>query len=117
MSDYVPVLIYAVFILAFAVLSLGVAALLRPSRSYDAKLQNYECGAEPIGEAWVQFPVGFYLVALVFLVFDVLVVFLFPWALMLRGLGLAGFWPMALFLGILALGWLYAYSEGLLDWK
>src|SRR3989338_6301211 len=109
MSDYVPVLISAPFILAFAVLSLGVAALLRPSRSYDAKLQNYECGAEPIGEAWVQFPVGFYLVALVFL--------LFPWALTLRGLGLGAFWAMALFLGILSLGWLYAYSEGLLDWK
>src|SRR3990172_6496602 len=72
MSDYVPVLIYAAFILAFAVLSLGVAALLRPSRPYDAKLQNYECGAEPIGEAWVQFPVGFYLVALVFLLFDMI---------------------------------------------
>src|SRR3989304_3192335 len=108
MSDYVPVLIYAAFILAFAVLSLAVAALLRPSRSYDAKLQNYECGAEPIGEAWVQFPVGFYLVALVFLV---------PWALTLRGLGLAAFWAMALFLGILSLGWLCAYTEGMLDWK
>ena len=117
MSDYVPVLIYAAFILAFAVLSLGVAALLRPSRSYEAKLQNYECGAEPIGEAWVQFPVGFYLVALVFLLFDVLAVFLFPWALTLRGLGLAAFWAMALFLGILSLGWLYAYTEGMLDWK
>ncbi len=117
MSDYVPVLIYGAFIIAFAVISLGVAALLRPSRSYDAKLVNYECGSEPIGEAWVQFPVGFYLVALVFLLFDVLAIFLFPWALMLRGLGLAAFWSMALFLFILSLGWLYAYTEGLLDWK
>ncbi|MBI3028350.1 MAG: NADH-quinone oxidoreductase subunit A [Candidatus Rokubacteria bacterium] len=117
MSGYLPVLIYGVIILAFAVLSLALAALLRPSRSYDAKLQNYECGAEPIGEAWVQFPVGFYLVALVFLLFDVLAVFLFPWALTLRGLGMAAFWAMALFLGILSLGWLYAYREGLLDWK
>lgn len=117
MSDYLPVLIYAAFIIAFAVVSLGVAALLRPSRSYDAKVQNYECGAEPIGEAWVQFPVGFYLVALLFLLFDVLAIFLFPWALILRGLGLAGFWAMALFLGILSLGWLYAYREGILEWK
>jgi NADH-quinone oxidoreductase subunit A len=116
-SDYLPVLIYAAFILAFAVVSLGVAALLRPSRSYDAKVQNYECGAEPIGEAWVQFPVGFYLVALLFLLFDVLAIFLFPWALILRGLGLAAFWAMALFLGILSLGWLYAYREGILEWK
>lgn len=117
MSGYQAVLIYAVFIIAFAVISLGVAALLRPSRPYEAKLQNYECGAEPIGEAWVQFPVGFYLVALVFLLFDVLAVFLFPWALVLRGLGLAAFWAMALFLFIMTLGWLYAYSEGMLEWK
>ena len=117
MSDYLPVLIYAAFIIAFAVVSLGVAALLRPSRSYDAKVQNYECGSEPIGEAWVQFPVGFYLVALLFLLFDVLAIFLFPWALILRGLGLYAFWAMALFLGILSLGWLYAYREGILEWK
>ncbi len=117
MPGYPAVLIYAAFIIAFAVIALGVAALLRPSRSYPSKLQNYECGAEPIGEAWVQFPVGFYLVALVFLLFDVLAVFLFPWALVLRGLGLGAFWAMALFLGILFLGWLYAYREGILEWK
>ncbi len=81
MSGYLPVAIYLGFIVAFAVVSLGVAAVLRPSRPYAAKLENYECGAEPIGEAWVQFPVGFYLVALIFIVFDALAVFLFPWAL------------------------------------
>lgn len=117
MSNYVPVLIYTAFIIAFAVISLGAAALLRPRRDYDAKLQNYECGSEPIGQAWVQFPVGFYLVALVFLLFDLLAIFLFPWALVLRGLGLGAFWAMGLFLGILSLGWLYAYREGILEWK
>lgn len=117
MTGYLAVLIYAAFIIAFALISLGVAALLRPARPYASKLQNYECGAEPIGEAWVQFPVGFYLVALVFLLFDVLAVFLFPWALVLRGLGLAAFWAMALFLFILFLGWLYAFREGILEWK
>lgn len=117
MSDYVPVLIYAAFILAFAVTSLGVAALLRPSRSYDAKLLNYECGSEPIGAAWVQFPVGFYLVAIVFIVFDALAVFLFPWALILKSAGMGAFWVMAAFIGIIGLGWLYAYREGVLEWK
>lgn len=117
MSDYLPVLIYAGFVLGFALVALGVAALLRPARAYEAKLVNYECGAEPIGQAWVQFPVGFYLVALVFLLFDVLAIFLFPWALTLRGLGLAAFWAMALFLFVLFLGWLYAYREGILEWK
>ena len=117
MSGYLPVFVYAVLIVAFAVVSLGVAGFLRPARPYPTKLVNYECGSEPIGQAWVQFPVGFYLVALIFIVFDALTVFLFPWALVLRGVGLAGFGAMALFLGILALGWLYAYREGILEWK
>jgi NADH-quinone oxidoreductase subunit A len=116
-SDYVPVLIYGGFIVAFALVSMGVARLVRPRRDEAQKLQNYECGAEPIGPAWVQFPVGFYLVALLFLLFDLLVVFLFPWALVLGGLGLHAFGVMALFLFILSLGWLYAYREGLLEWK
>lgn len=117
MSEYLPVLIYAGLIFAFGVISLAVAAVLRPSRPEPQKLLNYECGAEPIGEAWYQYPVGFYLVALVFIVFDVLSVFLFPWALNLRGLGLYAVGVMGLFLGILFLGWLYAYREGILEWK
>ena len=117
MSAYVPVLIFAVMIVAFAVGSLVVARLLRPARPDDVKLGNYECGAEPIGEAWVQFPVGFYLVALVFIVFDALAVFLFPWTLVLRSLGMTAFWVMAAFIGIIGLGWLYAYREGVLEWK
>jgi NADH-quinone oxidoreductase subunit A len=116
-TGYLPVVIYLVFIVAFAVVSLGMAAILRPARPFAAKLENYECGAEPIGEAWVQFPVGFYLVALIFIVFDALAVFLFPWALSLRSLGLWAVGTMALFLAILSLGWLYAFKEGMLEWK
>ena len=117
MSAYLPVLIFAAMIVAFGVVSLVMARILRPSRPDPVKLMNYECGAEPIGSAWVQFPVGFYLVALVFLVFDTLAVFLFPWALVLRGAGMAAFWVMAGFVAIIGLGWLYAYREGLLEWK
>ena len=117
MSGYLPVLIFAALITGFAVVSLAVARLLRPSRPGAVKLMNYECGAEPIGEAWVQFPVAFYLVALIFIVFDALAVFLFPWALVLRGFGLWAVGTMALFMGILSLGWVYAYREGILEWK
>ena len=117
MTGYLPVVIYLGFIVAFAVISLGAAAVLRPARPYFSKLENYECGSEPIGEAWVQFPVGFYLVALIFIVFDALAVFLFPWTLQLRTLGLWAVGTMALFVAILSLGWLYAYKEGILDWK
>jgi NADH-quinone oxidoreductase subunit A len=116
-SGYLPVVIYLGLIVAFAVVSLGMAAILRPARPYASKLENYECGAEPIGEAWVQFPVGFYLVALIFIVFDALAVFLFPWALSLRTLGLWAVSTMALFLAILSLGWIYAFKEGILEWK
>ena len=117
MSGYLPVLIFAVFIVGFGVLSLAAARFLRPRRPGTVKLMNYECGAEPIGSAWVQLPVGFYLVALVFVVFDALAVFLFPWALVLRASGLPAFWVMAGFIAIIGLGWLYAYREGVLEWK
>lgn len=117
MPGYLPVVIFLGLIVAFAVASLGVAAVLRPARPYVSKLENYECGAEPIGEAWVQFPVAFYLVALIFIVFDALAVFLLPWLLVLRPLGLPAFWTMAAFVGIIGLGWLYAYREGVLEWK
>jgi len=116
-TGYLPVVIYLGVIVAFAVVSLIAARVLGPSRPFSAKLESYECGAEPIGQAWVQFPVGFYLVALIFIVFDALAVFLFPWALSLRGLGLPAVGAMAIFLGFLSLGWLYALREGILEWK
>lgn len=117
MFGYLSVVIYLVMIVAFAIVSLAVARVLSPSRPFPAKLQTYECGAEPFGQAWVQFPVGFYLVALLFIVFDALAVFLFPWALVLRALGWTALVPMVGFLGILLLGWAYAYREGVLAWK
>ena len=117
MSQYLAIAIFAGFIVAFGVVSLAAARLLRPSRPDAVKLENYECGAEPIGEAWVQFPVGFYLVALIFIVFDALAVFLFPWALVLKPLGMGAVGVMGLFMGILGLGWLYALREGILEWK
>jgi NADH-quinone oxidoreductase subunit A len=116
-AEYLPVLVFLVMIVAFGGVSLAAAALVRPARPSVTKLQSYECGPEPVGPAWIRFPVGFYLVAIVFIVFDALVVFLFPWALVLRALGWAAFAPMLLFLLILGLGWLYAYREGILAWR
>src|SRR5262250_3477497 len=117
MNGYLSVVVYLGFIVAFAVVSLGMAWVLSPRRPFASKLNTYECGAEPIGGAWVQFPVGFYLVALVFIVFDALAVFLFPWVLVLKPLGPAADGIMAIFMGILALGWFYALREGILEWK
>ena len=99
-------------------MSLAGAWVVRPSRPSASKSENYECGAEPIGEAWVQFPVGFYLVALIFIVFDTLAVFLFPWALTIRALG--GWRPAGRCWGSsrsCRSAWVYAYREGILEWK
>jgi len=116
-TGYLPVVIYLGLIVAFAVVSLAAARLLSPSRPFEAKLKSYECGAEPVGDAWVQFPVGFYLVALLFIVFDALAVFLFPWVLVVRDLGMWGVGWMVMFLAILSLGWIYAYRERILEWQ
>ena len=117
MNSYQPVAIFFGFIVAFAVVSLAAARFLSPRRPFAGKLESYECGAVPIGQAWVQFPVGFYLVALIFLVFDTLAVFLFPWALTIRALGVGGLKTMLGFVAILSLAWIYAYREGMLEWK
>jgi NADH-quinone oxidoreductase subunit A len=100
-AEYQPVIIYLGLIVAFAVVSLAAARLLGPRRPFAAKLASYECGAEPIGDAWVQF----------------LAVFLFPWALALRSLGAWGIITMLMFVSILLLGWIYAYRERILEWK
>jgi NADH-quinone oxidoreductase subunit A len=117
LSGYLPVAMFLGLILAFALFSLLGAWVVSPTRPSAAKAENYECGAQPIGEAWVQFPVGFYLVALIFIVFDTLAVFLFPWALTMRALGVGGLKAMLGFVAILSLAWVYAYREGILEWK
>jgi NADH-quinone oxidoreductase subunit A len=116
-NGYLSVAIFFGLIVAFGVGSLAAARAVRPSRPSASKSENYECGAQPIGEAWIQFPVGFYLVALIFLVFDTLAVFLFPWALTIRALGGRGLAAMLGFVAILGLAWAYAYREGILEWK
>jgi NADH-quinone oxidoreductase subunit A len=117
LTGYLPVAIFLALILAFAFVSLAGAWVVRPARPSASKSENYECGAQPIGDAWVQFPVAFYLVALIFIVFDTLAVFLFPWALTIRALGVDGLKAMLGFVAILGLGWVYAYREGILEWK
>jgi len=117
LTGYLPVAVFLALIFAFGIGALIAASFIRPSRGFASKAENYECGAQPVGEAWVQFPVGFYLVALLFLVFDTLAVFLFPWVLTIRELGVPGLVAMFGFIAILGLGWVYAYREGLLEWK
>src|SRR4029078_12482851 len=117
LSGYLSVSIFFALIVAFGVVSLVGAWAVRPSRPSASKSENYECGAQPIGASWIQSPVAFSLVALIFLVFDTLAVFLFPWALTIRALGGHGLAAMLGFVDILALAWAYAYREGIVEAK
>jgi NADH-quinone oxidoreductase subunit A len=90
--------------------------LLRPRRGYEQKNSTYECGEEPTGSPWIRLNIRFYVLALVFIIFEVEVVFLFPWALVYRSLGLFGFIEMAIFLVILLIGLAYVWVKGDLGW-
>ena len=117
LSEYLPVVILAVLALAFAVLSLAASALLGPHRPTPAKLAPYECGIEPErlpkGE---RFSVKFYVVAMLFIIFDIEVIFLFPWAVGFRALGVFGIVEMAVFIGLVFVAYIYVWKQGGLDW-
>lgn len=116
-TDYFPVLV--VFIMA-ALIGLGalVAGLLvRPRRPYAQKLFAYESGNPPIGEPQYKFSVKFYIIAMLFVVFDVEAVFLYPWAVAYDKLGILGFIEMMLFIFILLVGYIYVWKKGAFDWE
>lgn len=121
-GNFATVLIFVLVGLAFAGLALGVAKILRPRNPSYAKMTTYECGELPTGSSWVRFNVRFYLIALFFLVFDVEVIFLFPWAVVFKslypvpGLGALVFWEMVIFVTILTIGLAYIWVKGDLDW-
>lgn len=112
---------FFVFLLAgLAVAMVGgglvTSYLVAPHRPNKIKNTPYECGEQPIGRAWIQFNVGYYLFGLLFLVFDVEVAFLYPWAVVFRQVGLIGFIEMGIFIAILVVGLAYAWKKGALEW-
>jgi NADH-quinone oxidoreductase subunit A len=118
LRDYLPILILLVVAGAFAVLSLMASALVRPKRPTPAKLAPYECGIEPEripkGE---RFPVRFYVVAMLFIIFDIETIFLFPWAVTFRQLGLFGLVEMAVFIGLVFVAYVYVWQKDGLEWE
>lgn len=116
LTEFGKALIFIILGAVFVAAGLIAARLLRPHRPYPEKNATYECGEEPVGTAWIRLNVRFYVVALVFLIFDVEVVFLFPWALVFRQMGLFGFLEMVVFLSILLVGYAYVWVKGDLDW-
>ena len=116
LTEFGKAFIFLLLGIIFTAAGLIAAWVLRPHQPYPAKRATYECGEEPIGSAWVRLNIRFYVIALVFLIFDVEVVFLLPWALVFRGLGMFAFLEMAVFLAILFVGYAYVWVKGDLAW-
>lgn len=104
-------------VVAFGLVAAAAVLAVRARRAPALKTTTYECGEEPEGLAWVRFHPRYYVVALVFVLFDVEAVFLFPWAVSIRGLGMVAVVEMVLFVAVLMLGWAYAMRKGALDWQ
>jgi len=118
-DPYIGLAVHALICVALGGGLLAAAAVLRHrvAHSRPDKHATYECGEVPFGPAWRKTPVGFYLLALLFILFDAEIAFIFVWVQSLRDVGAAAFWAMLVFLGILLLGWAYAYRKGDLDWN
>jgi NADH-quinone oxidoreductase subunit A len=116
LSQYLPIVILLVLAAAFAVLSVVASRLLGPRRPTPAKLAPYECGIVPERVPRDRFPVKFYVVAMLFIVFDVETIFLFPWAVTFRQLGLFGLVEMAIFIGLVFVAYVYVWQRGGLEW-
>ena len=115
--DYWPILIISVIVALVGLSPLIIGSILRPRRLYAEKLLPYESGIEPVGEPRYRFSVKFYIIAMLFVVFDVEAVFLYPWAVAYDKLGLYGFVEMMIFIFILLVGYIYAWEKGALDWE
>jgi NADH-quinone oxidoreductase subunit A len=116
MPNYVPILILIFVGIAFGAGTLVASQLIGRPRPNPAKAATYECGVPPVGTARERFPIKFFIVCMIFILLDVDAAFLYPWALVLRELGLFGFVEMVLFIGILGGGFVYAWKTGALDW-
>jgi NADH-quinone oxidoreductase subunit A len=116
LTEFGKAFIFLLLGVIFVILGLFGAWIFRPRRPYPEKNATYECGEEPVGSAWIRLNVRFYVIALIFLIFDVEVAVLFPWALVYRQFGLFGFLEMAVFLVILFVGYAYVWIKGDLDW-
>ena len=115
-EQYLPVLVTFAFCAAVVAIMVSLGSLLGPHRGNVQKGEAFECGNPPSGSAWGRFSVKFYLTAILFIVFDVEVVFLYPWAVLFRRLGWFGFAEMLVFVAVLAIALLYVWRKGALEW-
>ena len=116
-NEYAPIFIFNLIALAMGMLPLVLTVFVAPQRPNAEKLSPYECGFEAFEDARMQFDVRFYLLAILFVIFDLETAFLFPWAVVLKDIGIFGFVEMMLFLVVLLVGYIYAWKKGALQWE
>ncbi|MEQ8357764.1 MAG: NADH-quinone oxidoreductase subunit A [Kiloniellaceae bacterium] len=117
LAEYLPILFFLGIAVGLSVLIVAASYLVARQRPDSEKVSAYECGFEAFDDARGRFDVRFYLVAILFIIFDLEVAFLFPWAVALGDIGVFGFWSMVIFLGILTVGFVYEWKKGALEWE
>jgi NADH-quinone oxidoreductase subunit A len=115
-SGYLPIFIFLAIAIAFPVVTIIIAKLIRPSSPFQTKLEAYECGIKAASDSRGRYTVRFYIIAILFVIFDVETIFLFPWAVRYRALGWFGVAEVVVFLAILVVGYIWAYKKGALEW-
>ena len=117
LAEYLPILVFMAIAAGLAVVIVGGSWFAGRQKPDPEKLSPYECGFDTFSDARHEFDVRFYLVALLFIIFDIEVAFLFPWAVTLGKIGMFGFWSMVVFLGVLTVGFIYEWKKGALEWE
>ncbi|MGE5202567.1 MAG: NADH-quinone oxidoreductase subunit A [Acidobacteriota bacterium] len=117
LREYLPILVFLGIAVGLSVVMVAASYLAARQKPDSEKLSPYECGFEPFDDARSKFDVRFYLVAILFIIFDLEVAFLFPWAISLGSIGMFGFWSMVVFLAVLTVGFVYEWRKGALEWE
>ena len=117
LKDYLSIIIFLFIAIGLSVSFIVLNFIFSPKKPDPEKLSAYECGFEPFDDSRMEFDVRFYLVAILFIIFDLEIAFLFPWAISLGNLGALGFWSMMIFLGTLTVGFIYEWKKGALEWE
>lgn len=116
LNSYFPILLFIFVALAFGVVTLIVSYLVQPKYPEPEKLSTYECGSEPFSDARMPFPVRYYIFAMLFVIFDIEIIFLYPWAVVFDKIGLIGLIEMIIFIGLFVVAYVYAWRKGALEW-
>ena len=117
LKDYLPIILFLIIALGLSIAFVAINYIAAPNKPDPEKLSAYECGFEPFNDSRMEFDVRFYLVAILFIIFDLEVAFLFPWAISLSLIGFVGYLSMMIFLLILTVGFVYEWKKGALDWE